>query len=356
MMFVDWNWHIESGHNNIFLKSIMLLTSNWRLDILFIVSGVAISFMVTKMSLKYFAWQRVLKLFIPLIFAIIIIVVPQSYYEALQKGVFEGNFWQFWTTQYFSFSIDERMIAPFPTYNHMWYVLYLFSYTIMLLPVFSFINSEKGAGFLLLFESWLTKGTKIIWLPMALYFLILMSNGKDKVTAAFYNDWYGHSIFIFALVMGLLFVRMPSIWASFERNRYLSLVAGLLGYGALLTIFLTPSDMLPFDGSAAWGYIAMFVKWSWIALIIGFARRYLNFSNKALKYCNQIVYPFFILHQTVIIIIGYYVIDWGLSGISEFLIIMIGTFALCGLLYEAIIRRVDILRLMFGLKWNGTII
>ena len=355
MMFVSWGWHIESGHNSIFLKSIMLLTSNWRLDILFIVSGVAISFMVSKMSLKGFAWQRVLKLLIPLLFAIAVIVAPQSYYEALQKGAFEGNFWQFWTTQYFSFTWDERLISPFPTYNHMWYVVYLFVYTLALLPLFAFINSKKGVALLAQVEGWLTKGTRIIWLPLGVYFLILFANGNDNITHALINDWYGHSIYIFALVMGLLFVRMPAVWAAFERNRYLSLGIGLLGYAALLTIFLTPRGMLPFDGGEAWGKIALFVKWSWIALIIGFARRYLNYTNRALKYCNQIVYPFFILHQTVIIIIGFYVIDFGLSGISEFLIIMFGTFALCGLLYEAIIKRVDILRLMFGLKWNGTI-
>ena len=125
LMFVDWGFHIESGHNSTFLKSIMILSSKWRLDILFIVSGVAISYMITKMTLKSFTWQRVVKLYLPLLFAIAVVVAPQSYYEAIQKGVFEGSFWQFWTSHYFTFSWDERMNAPFPTYNHMWYVLYL---------------------------------------------------------------------------------------------------------------------------------------------------------------------------------------------------------------------------------------
>ncbi len=128
MMFVSWGFHIESGHNSLLLKSIMMLTSTWRLDILFLVSGVAISFLTAKVPLGSFTWQRVLKLYIPLLFAIAVVVAPQSYYEALQKGLFEGSFWQFWTTRYFSFSWDPNMQAPFPTYNHMWYVLYLFHY------------------------------------------------------------------------------------------------------------------------------------------------------------------------------------------------------------------------------------
>ena len=352
MMFVKWEWHIESGYDSSFLKSVMLLTSSWRLDLLFIVSGVAISFMTSKMSLKYFIRQRMVKLLIPLIFAIAVIVAPQSYFEALQKGVFEGSFWQFWTTKYFTFSWDERMIAPFPTFNHMWYVLYLVFYTIVLLPLFVFINSAKGAALLLRFEGWLAKGTRIIWFPLVIYFLILLINGDDNITHVMIDDGYGNSIYIFALVMGLLFVRMPAIWEAFERNRYLSLTIGLVGYGALLAIFYLPDNILHFDGEEAWGKIALCVKWSWIALIIGFARRYLNFTNSVLKYGNQLVYPFYILHQTVIVTLGYYVINWKLSGVSEYLIISIGTFVICGLLYETVIKNVNILRLLFGLNWH----
>lgn len=352
MMFVSWGFHIESGHNSLFLKSIMLLTSNWRLDILFIVSGVAISFMITKMSLKAFTWQRVIKLYFPLLFTVVIVVAPQSYYEAIQKGVFEGSFWQFWTTQYFTFTWDERMNAPFPTFNHMWYVLYLFHYTILLLPLFAFINSEKGKTLLSRIEYWLSGGTRIVWLPLMLYIINLLAFDDDKITHAFYNDWYGHSIFLFAMIMGLLFVRMPLVWQAFENNRHISLALGLISYGALLAIFLIPNESLPFDPDEVWGLIALVVKWSWIALIIGFARKYMNFTNETLKYCNGIVYPFFILHQTVIIVFGYYVIDWGLSGPAEYLIVAIGTFVICGLVYEVLIKRVGIFRFLFGMKWQ----
>lgn len=352
LMFVDWGFHIESGHNSTFLKSIMILSSKWRLDILFIVSGVAISYMITKMTLKSFTWQRVVKLYLPLLFAIAVVVAPQSYYEAIQKGVFEGSFWQFWTSHYFTFSWDERMNAPFPTYNHMWYVLYLFHYTIILLPLFSFINSDKGKLILAKTESWLTRGSRIIWLPLTIYLTIFLAIDDHEVNHTFYNDWYGHAIFIFAVIMGCTFARMPRVWQAFEKNRHLALTLGVISYSALLAIFLSPDEMLPLDRTVAWDYTSLLVKWSWIALIIGFARKYLNYTNSTLKYCNAIVYPFFILHQTVIIVLGFYVIDWGLSGTLEFLLIVVGTFAICSLLYELLIKRVNILRILFGLKWQ----
>jgi len=356
MMFVDWGFHIESGHNFTFLKTIMILSSKWRLDILFLVSGVAISYMVTKIPLKAFAWQRVVKLYLPFIFAVAVVVAPQSYYEAIQKGIFEGSFWQFLTSLYFTFSWDERMNAPFPTYNHMWYVLYLFHYTILLLPFFVFINSEKGTVALAKTESWLSKGARIVWLPLAIYFAIFLSFNDHDVNHTFYNDWYGHAIFLFAVIMGLVFVRMPQIWQSFEDNRFISLVIGFISYGALLAVFLLPEEVLPLDKTLAWDIAALLVKWSWIALIIGFARKYLNHTNRTLKYCNSIVYPFFILHQTVIIVLGYYVIDMGMSGTLEFLCIVLGTFVICGLLYELLIKRVNVLRVLFGLSWKKKVL
>lgn len=355
MMFVDWSFHIESGHNSNFLKSVMILSSRWRLDILFLVSGVAISFMVTKMSLRSFTWQRVIKLYLPLVFAIAVVVAPQSYFEALQKGVFEGSFWQFWTNKYFTFTWDERMNAPFPTYNHMWYVLYLFNYTVALLPLMAFINSQSGASMLSKIEVWLMKGTRIIWVPMAIYLSLYFLFDNHNITHAFFNDWFGHCIYLFAVIMGLIFVRIPRVWQSFENNRYLALIIGLVSYGALLAIFYLPVDAIAIDRTLAWDISGTIVKWSWIVLIIGFARRYLNFSNRGLRYCNSAVYPFFILHQTVIIVFGYCVIDWGFSAQLEFLIIFLGTFGICGLLYELIVKRFNVFRRLFGMNLKSTL-
>jgi len=352
MMFVSWGFHIESGHNSLFLKSIMVLTGSWRLDILFMVSGVAISYMCLKTPLGHFAWQRVLRLYIPLLFAIAVVVAPQSYYEALQKGIFEGTFWQFWSTKYFSFTWDTGMEAPFPTYNHMWYVLYLFHYTILLLPLIAFINSAPGERLLKKLETWLSEGTKILFLPFAVYFAIAYAFGNTQITHAFYNDWYAHCIYLVSMVMGLLFVRMPAIWLAFERNRRLALAIGLVSYALLLAPWYTPIEELSVYAKYLAPSLELVVKWSWIALVLGYARHYLNYTNAGLRYCNKVVYPVFILHQSVIIVLGYYVIDWGLSGVAEYFIIALGTFGICIGLYEGVLKHFSITRILFGMKWK----
>ena len=347
LMFVDWSFHIESGHNIELLKPIMLLSSTWRLDLLFLVSGVAISFMMTKMTIGSFLKQRVVKLYIPFTFAVAIIVAPQSYYEALFKGLIEPGFWQFWTTQYFSFTWMEGMIAPFPTYNHMWYVLYLFLYTILLVPLFLYINSEKGDAALSALENWITKGTRLLWAPYILYLSVFFYTGHNDVTHAVNDDWFAHFIYAYILILGVIFARMPKTWQAFANIRYYSLGLALVSYGIILAKFYIADDFAIY---LSWDLMEMMLKWSWVATLIGFAKRYLNYTNDFLRYSNAIVYPFFILHQTVIIIIGYYMIDWGMNGIFEFISIIIGTILISVALIELVIKKSNILRILFGLK------
>jgi len=250
---------------------------------------------------------------------------------------------------YFSFTWDEPMNAPFPTYNHMWYVLYLFHYTIVLLPFFAFINSAKGTATLDKLETWLVKGSRILWLPLVIYSVIFTVFDDHNINHTFHDDWYAHTIFMFSVVLGVIFFRMPRVWQSFEDNRFISLTIAAASYSALLFLFFFPNEPLAIDRTLAWDTLGILIKWSWIALIIGFSRKHLNYSNQSLRYCNSVVYPFFILHQTIIIVIGYYIIDWGMSGTVEFFSIIVGTFVICGLLCEFVIKRNRILRLLFGL-------
>ncbi len=90
--------------------------------------------------------------------------------------------------------------------------------------------------------------------------------------------------------------------------------------------------------------------WSWILAIFGFAAKYLNKANTKLTYANEAVYPFYILHQTILMIIGFYIKDLNLSFIIKFSMMIFGTFFVSWFLYEFFIRRWMIIRPLFGLK------
>ena len=96
--------------------------------------------------------------------------------------------------------------------------------------------------------------------------------------------------------------------------------------------------------------IRVFNTWSWILAISGYASAYLNRNNKTLEYANQAVYPFYILHQTITIIIGFYLMNVDLGLIPKGTVMVLVTFAGSLVIYELFIRRIRWLRPLFGLK------
>jgi peptidoglycan/LPS O-acetylase OafA/YrhL len=112
------------------------------------------------------------------------------------------------------------------------------------------------------------------------------------------------------------------------------------------------ADLVDADplGTAFYWFLKNTNIWLWLMAILGYARRYLNFSTKALQYANEAVYPFYILHQTVIVCIAYYMINWQASIAVKYTLICIGMFLICWLLYEFLIKRTNLTRMLFGLK------
>lgn len=92
------------------------------------------------------------------------------------------------------------------------------------------------------------------------------------------------------------------------------------------------------------------VAWSWVMAILGYGRQYLNFKSKILNYANEGIYPFYILHQTVLVILAYYVIQWNIPVVIKFLILSTATLTICVLIYDLLIKRNNITRFLFGMK------
>jgi hypothetical protein len=91
-------------------------------------------------------------------------------------------------------------------------------------------------------------------------------------------------------------------------------------------------------------------SWCLILTILGFGMKHLTFSTPALKYANEAVLPFYVMHQTVLLAVGYFIVRLGLPDPVKFLLIISISFAILMSLYEFAIRRVDILRILFGMK------
>ena len=100
MYYVTWDWHVKSPHASDALEPFMVSSSPWRLSLLFLVSGTATAFLFRKRAAagKGFLGQRSWRLLVPLVFGMLVIVTPQSYYEVVEQlpGGYHDGYLAFW--------------------------------------------------------------------------------------------------------------------------------------------------------------------------------------------------------------------------------------------------------------------
>ncbi len=346
MIFVSWDFHIKNYETSLTMEIFMTLVNRWRLPLLFLVSGAGSYFALGKRTMNAFALERTKRLLIPLIFGMLVIVPPQIYFEHLQKGSHQ-TFLDFYSSV-FNF-------VPYPvgslSWHHMWFIAYLFVFSLICIPVFRFLRSDKGAQWLDSLEVKLS-GAKVFLLLLPAYLLNLLLDPFFPTTHDLLHDWANFTVSLYIFIIGYILASREKIMDSVCEQRRIALIGGILFTSIhfilwFANIYATiPNPHL----NAIIQITANFFMGSFMLLaVLGYARKFLTMPSKFLSYANRAVYPFYILHQTVIICVGYYIIkqEWGVW--PKFFFISEATFVITLVLYE-IIKRVAVLRLLFGVK------
>lgn len=345
MFFVPWENHIKDVQTYEGLVFPMLFVNQWRLSILFVISGMGTYYALSKRSAVEFAKERIRRLLIPLIVGMLFIVPPQVYYERLDKGQFYGNYFDFWPMKAFIGTYPEGNLS----WHHLWFLPYLLIFSLILIPVFLYLRKHPdnwGIQKLQLINS-KRFGLYIFAIPLFLWEFTLAPYYPS--THALFGDWNNLVGYCTLFFFGYLLISLKDVfWDTVIRNRHIYLFGGLIGFPLLMILWFNIDD---FSGKL---YISALVKvfnlWSWILAIFGYAATYLNKPSRTLAYANKSVYPLYILHQTVIVILGYYLKYTDLGFFAKFTLMVIGTFGFSWLIYEYAIRPYSWIRPLFGLK------
>jgi hypothetical protein len=132
-----------------------------------------------------------------------------------------------------------------------------------------------------------------------------------------------------------------------EKVRWLSLALSL---GTVVTAYILLAEMEVGGTNPVYLLVRATNAWSWLLTFLGFASRYLNFNNRFLTYANEAVLPFYVLHQTIIVSIGYVVKDWPWAVLPKFAFLASTSFLLILVVYEFVVKRINFLRFLFGMK------
>ncbi|MEM1337735.1 MAG: acyltransferase family protein [Bacteroidota bacterium] len=346
MFFVPWGWHIKNNVIYDWLRWPMIFLNQWRLPILFVISGMGTYYALSKRNLKQFAWERWLRLGIPVVVGMLLVVPPQIYIERIVDGDFTGSFFEFYSTELFKG-------GPYPegniSWHHLWFLPYLLLFSLVLGPIFIRVKQKPSK-----LVEW-TK--KRIQKPNGLYLFVLplfLVEGFVEPffpsTKALIGDWFTISFYIILFFYGFLLIATQEVfWNSLDHIKKKALGIGIVTFALMICRWLfIEADELPHHLAEA--FLKVVNLWSWILVLFGYAAKYLNKPSKQLAYSNRAVYPFYILHQTITILIAYYLIDLDGSFFAKASILVVGTFGVSWVIYDWIILRIPLLHPLFGLK------
>lgn len=350
MVFVPWAYHAKVAQPIEWVTIPMQALNAWRLPLLFVVSGYASRAIFDGAPRPgAFAWGRTKRLIPPLLFGIVLIVPPQPWIELTTQHGYTGGLWRFWTQDYWRFGTIGRIALP--TWNHLWFVAYLWTYTLVLAIVIAVVPQRVQAATARL-------AGVILWGPLVVAVPIALLIGQmawtfpgAAETHAFIDDLPVHRVYFGMFAFGFLLRGSDAVWSSIRRWWPLGLALGIAGYAFILAVeILYPGDArIPKDLWFAFGIARAVQCWATIVALIGIADRWLNIDHPWRATLNEAVFPFYMIHQTIIVVVAGALLTSGIGPLAEFAVLLGATVAGCWLFYW-IGRRIGWLRPLIGLR------
>jgi peptidoglycan/LPS O-acetylase OafA/YrhL len=343
--FNSGGWHIKNAETSFVADILTGIFDLWGMPLLFAISGASLFFALRPGGIGRFLRDRVLRLLVPLVVGILVLAPPQIYLERLTHGEFQGSFFQF---------LPRFFDGDFAwTGVHLWYLEYLFLFTLVLLPLFIWLKRPAGQRVLAGLSRFTARpGAIYLWaIPLAL--IVMLADPFGMRGEGLPESLLRLVVYPLPLVYGYLIFADESIQQAIIRQRRVALI---------LSLALTPAPLLVTLALTEWGWqpglagfllvmaAAMLLAWLYILAILGFGMRYLTANHPLLAYANEAVLPFYILHQPVILVLGYFVIPLALPIAVKYLIIVPLAFGISLGLYEYGVRRWNPVRRAFGLK------
>jgi hypothetical protein len=347
MAWSGWTWHVVSPDSIDWLREAMRFLNRWRMPLIFVVSGAAVMLALGARTPGSFVLDRLKRLLLPLVFGMIVLVPPQVYLERLYRCQFTGSFLQ-WLPQAFNGTYPNGNMS----WHHLWFLAYVLVLTLALLPVFLWARSAAGRTALSNAGRFVAR-TGLQWamiLPLAASILWLAPISYN--TNGLIGDWFGLVYYGVLLLYGAFLFGSSELLAALERQRFVSLAVGVVAYVTLYAAFIGGAvrPVIPADLRPAYALLSAANTMAWLFAIIGFAHRHLTRRPRFLGQATEAVYPFYLLHQTVTVIVVYWLLTIGVPPVPGFFLAVLATFLGTWTVYAGLVRPWRWVRPLFGLK------
>jgi len=315
-IFDTWEaFYVKNAETSIPLTGIRAFLDPWGMPLLFVIAGAATWLALRRRSGVQYLGERVFRLIVPLLFGLVVLVPPQAYLAWLSQGHqgslrgFLGQYWAMQTGEFMGFT------GGF-TLGHLWFILFLFVFSLVALPLFLFLKGPLGGRAV----GWLAK---LVERPGVIFLMVIpfwLTEPLPGPIVGLLNPF----AYIFLFVAGYVFIADARFQVAVDRSWRWALGLG--------TITLATGAAIRFSGiefaESSWqstvrDFLQYFTTWAWVIGALGFGHCHLNRLGRWLPYLNAAAYPFYLLHQTVILVIGFYITRWNMGVLPKFLLIAV---------------------------------
>lgn len=338
MPFNGDDWVIMNKESSKALDDFMVYFEQFRLPTLFMIAGVGAHLLLSKIRPKLFVWDKIKRLFIPLCIGVLLIIPPQNYFKD--------------PAQYDSLFQAFPILMLKLDYMHLWFIEYLFVFSMLAVPLHFGLQSDRGqrlvSGLACLTQQW--------WGLLSL--AIVLAALRTGLKIPFPSDSKGienlsSSLFyFFFFVMGMLLSQRPEIWSRLGQRWNLHTAAFVMFSVVFYVYYFV--DFSAYASSqtlwSIWWAVCSILAWIAALCFMGLAQKFLSTTPAWLVKANKLIYPFYILHQTVIVICAYYIVQWPTSISVKLIALLILSFGITSLLCVLVIAPFNFMRFLFGLK------
>ena len=352
-------WHIKNAESSIVVDFFVGFFGSWGMPFFFLMAGATSWFSLRRRTPGHYVRERVTRLLIPFVIGAIVLTPIQAYYELTHIGWWEGGSIvefilssearTYFYSEFHPLTLGPRIFGALG--YHLWFVGFLFTFSLIALPLFMWLNRDSGkrfVGSLARVSKW-RGGLLLFVIPPVLARLILQPGFPAQ------HDWSDFVFMLLFFISGYMLIADERFTQAIRRDWLLHLV---LGIASTLFFFSSAAGVPVFEWIESPGTPGFYVVWTavvinswcWTMFIFFIGMRFLEYGNERLLYAREASYPFFFIHQPVIIFIAFYVVQWEVGLLIKLLVVVIGSFTVSLGLYELLVRRINPVRALFGMK------
>lgn len=338
-------WRIHSEHAGLWGDLIVEAMAPWRMMLVFFIGGVATRFMLQSHDLAGFALNRVLRLGVPFVMAVVLLV-PVMWYVTDPESRGYGY------VQYVLHTpLHAHTVFGFhlPDLGHAWFLSYLLVYALLAGLAWRFAQTPWRA-----LEALIARLPVVVILG-GLAVLFVWSDAMLRPvfgrTDMLIDDPAGHVRCLPPFVLGMMIARSEEFWRKLSAAR-VWLVPVSVGL-AVAALVVAAEDTLGNHHMPAWqtGLADGIYGAAAMLAILSLGQAVLNRPSPQLGYLGDAIMPVYLMHQPVIVLAGMVLLRSGLPGWVEYPALLAVTALIPLAVYHVAIRRFGPLRLAFGLKF-----